>query len=168
MTDLEQIKAAVAETLRAAGMNAVTEYEPGMAQAYSEAVAAVGLAEAESGTLGYQSYLGEELDEKTGAVVERYARRMEATLSLDIYAPKSAGAAEAERAMERAMEILTRGLPAGLKVSKAVWEKVCWDELSGMYLRRGTLKCHALLIAERSQEESGLILDFILKGVMSD
>lgn len=167
MTDLEQIKTAVAETLHAAGMKAVTEYEPGMAREYAEAVAVVGLAEAESGTLGCQSYLGQELDQETGAVVERYARRLEATLSLDVYAPKSAGAAEAERAMERAMEILTKGLPSGLRIARAVWEQVRWDEMSGMFLRRGTLKCGALLIAQGDAGESGLILDFILKGVMS-
>ena len=69
--------------------------------------------------------------------------------------------------MERAVEILTENLPSGIKIGRAVWENVEWDELSGMYRRRGTLCCQALLIAETDPEEDGLILDFILKGVMT-
>ena len=168
MTGLEQIKAAVAKTLREADIKAVTEYEPLQASRYDEAVAVIGLAEAESQSLGYVSYLGEEYDEVKGCTVERYARRLESVLSVDVYAPRSAGAAAAESAMEQAMEVLTEGLPSGLKISRATWEKVCWDEGSEMFLRRGRLYCRALLIGEAAEEESGLILDFNLKGVISE
>lgn len=166
MTGLEQIKRAAAETLRAAGMTAVTEYGPERLGAYDDAVAVVGVKEAESRELGLISYLGESFDEARGTTVERYAKRLEAVLSLDIYAPKSAGASAAETAMERAVELLTERLPSGLKIGRAAWGQVQWDEGSGMFLRRGELACQALLIAETAPEEEGLILDFILKGVM--
>lgn len=166
MTGLEQIKTAAAETLRAAGMRAVTEYEPERLGAYDEAVAVIGVKEAESRELGFISYLGESLDEERGTVVERYAKRMEAVLSLDIYAPRSVGASGAETAMERAAALLTEGLPSGLRIGRAAWGQAEWDQRSGMFLRRGTLDCQALLIAEADPEEDGLILDFILKGVM--
>ncbi len=168
MTGLEQIKNAAVETLRKGGMKAVAEYEPAKIGAYGEAVAVLGVKEAESRELGFLSYLGEFYDEGRGTFVERYAKRMEAVLSLDIYAPKGAGASAAETAMERAVEILTEGLPSGLKIGRAAWENAEWDELSGMYRRRGTLCSQALLIAETAPEESGLILDFILKGVMTE
>ncbi len=166
MSGLEQIKQAAAETLSRAGMRAVTEYGQGKLGAYGEAVAVIGVKEAESRELGFLSYLGEIYDDARGTFVERYAKRMETVLSLDVYAPKTMGAAGTETAMERAVEILTEGLPAGMKIGKAVWENVEWDELSGMYRRCGTLHAQALLIAETDPEEDGLILDFILKGVM--
>ena len=166
MNGLEQIKQAVAETLCRAGVKAVTEYGQGRLGAYEEAVAVVGIKEAESRELGFLSYLGEVYDDVRGTFVERYAKRMEAVLSLDVYAPKTVGAPGTEAAMERAVEILTEGLPTGIKIGKAVWENVEWDELSGMYRRCGTLHSQALLIAEADPEEDGLILDFILKGVM--
>ncbi len=168
MTGLEQIKQAAAETLRRAGMKAVAEYEPAKLGAYDEPVAVIGVKEAESRELGFLSYLGESYDEARGTAVERYAKRMEAVLSLETYAPKTVGAAGTENALERALEILTEGLPSGMKIGRAVWENVEWDELSGMYRRRGTLHCQALLIAETAEDEGGLILDFILKGVMSE
>lgn len=168
MTGLEQIKRAAVETLRNAGMKAAAEFEPARIGAYGEAVAVVCVKEAESRELGFLSYLGEFYDERRGTFVERYAKRMEAVLSLDIYAPESAGASAAENAMERAVEILTEGLPSGLKIGRAVWENAEWDELSGMYRRCGMLHSQALLIAETTEEESGLILDFILKGVMTE
>lgn len=166
MTGLEQVKTAAVETLRAAGLRAVAAYEPEKLGAYSEAVTVIGVQEAESRELGFISYLGESFDPARGTVVERYAKRLETVLSIEVYAPRSAGAAATETAMERAVEALTAGLGTGVKTGRAAWGQAEWDERSGMFLRRGTLACQALLIAEAEPEEDGMILDFILKGVM--
>lgn len=166
MTGLEQIRAAAVETLRAAGMTAVAEYEPQRLGAYDGAVAVIGVKAAESRELGFISYLGESFDEAKGGFVERYAKRMEATLSVEIYAPREAGAGATETAMEQAVEQLSERAPIGLRVGRAVWGEAEWDEESAMLRRRGTLECRALLIAETREEEDGVILDFILRGTM--
>ena len=45
------------------------------------------------------------------------------------------------------------------------WEAVRWEKETGTFLRRGTLQCRALFLAQE-QAEDGAFLDFILKGAM--
>lgn len=44
-------------------------------------------------------------------------------------------------------------------------EALAWEKETGLFLRRGKLRCEALFLAE-SGEEDGVFLEFILKGVM--
>ena len=167
MTGLEQIKQAVAAALNAGGLAAVTEFPEGFALRYGSAVAVVGVARAESPGLGLCDYLGETVEPDTGRRVERYARRLTAELSIDVYAPKSVGVGGTETGMERAAEILMTALPSGLRLTGLAWEQAAWDAENGMYLRRGSAACQALFLASAAEEESGTILDFVLKGVIS-
>lgn len=162
---MEQVKAAVCEALCAAGMQARGEFE--MARlTQTEAAVVVGIEQTESRDVGFTSYLGEEYDEKRGCYVQRYARRMEIVLSLEVYAPRNGSGSEAERAAEQAMEILREKLPSGVKISKVVWEKLAWDEGHDRFCRRGLLYGKALLMSEQAETDESPILDFKLKGVI--
>ena len=60
---------------------------------------------------------------------------------------------------------LLDGLADGLTLDELSWEKTEWDEEYGMFVRRGTARCTAYFVAT-ADEESAVLTDFILKGVM--
>ena len=62
-------------------------------------------------------------------------------------------------------EALLDGLADGLTLDELSWEKTEWDEEYGMFVRRGTARCTAYFVAT-ADEESAVLTDFILKGVM--
>ena len=64
-----------------------------------------------------------------------------------------------------ASEVLLERLPDGIWPGELRWEAVRWEKETGMFLRRGTLQCRALFLAQE-QAEDGAFLDFILKGAM--
>ena len=76
-------------------------------------------------------------------------------------------AADCESGCEAATEVLLGGLPEGIQTGELTWEAICWEKATGMFLRRGSLACRALFLAE-SDGESGTFLDFRLKGVLSE
>lgn len=165
MNGLEQVKSAITEALRQAGLDAQAAFTPGWAKKYRVPVAAVGLRTGESrgGALG--SYLGQRMDPETLGSREIYGIRLELTLSLDIYCPAEAGSAGCDSALETLHQVMLGGLPAGLRPTELRWEETSWDEETSMFLRRGSLSCSAFFTAETS--EDGLLLsDFILKGVV--
>lgn len=166
MNGLEQVKRAVAAALERAGVRAVTAWEPEVLKRYDGAVVAVGVRRCVCEQAGLWDYLGEETAAGGGSR-EVYGRRLELTLSLDAWADASVGALACQAALERACEALAAGLPAGLKAGEMAWEAVEWDGETGMFLRRGTLRCSAVLLA-KAQAETGELTDFILKGVLTE
>ena len=69
------------------------------------------------------------------------------------------------KAVEAVSEALLDGLADGLTLDELSWEKTEWDEEYGMFVRRGTARCTAYFVAT-ADEESAVLTDFILKGVM--
>ena len=63
--------------------------------------------------------------------------------------------------------MLLGGLPSGIRPGELRWEALKWEKATGLFLRRGSLRCQAVFVAE-SQEDGEIFLDFILKGVMRD
>ena len=61
--------------------------------------------------------------------------------------------------------MLLGGLPEGIRPGELSWEALTWEKETGLFLRRGKLRCEALFLAEAG-EEGETFLDFILKGVM--
>ena len=61
--------------------------------------------------------------------------------------------------------MLLGGLPAGIRPGELRWEGLQWEKTTGLFLRKGTLCCKAVFVAE-STEDSKAFLDFILRGVM--
>lgn len=163
MNGLNQVRDAVIDALRSAGVAAVSAYE-GAAKKYEGAVAAVDLATAEGKAVGLCGYLGEKWDQEKGRVRELYGMQMNVTISLGVRAQR---AAECETAMEAAAGALMGGLPVGLRLGKMSWNGIAWDKTTGMFLRKGNAVCKAAFLAEDSGEE-GTLLDFILKGTMKN
>ena len=164
MKELSQIRKVVLEALRGAGIQAMEAFPEKQAMAYSGVVAAVGVGAASGKTAGFCHYLGEMKDPETQAVRERYGKELFGQITVELRANR---AADCERGCETATEVLLGGLPEGVRTGELTWEAICWEKTTGMFLRRGVLECRALLLAE-SAVESGVFLDFRLKGVMSE
>ena len=92
-------------------------------------------------------------------------RKLKRAASLDVYAPRRKGARGCEQTAETVSEALLDGLADGLTLDELSWEKTEWDEEYGMFVRRGTARCTAYFVAT-ADEESAVLTDFILKGVM--
>ena len=147
MNGLNQVRDAVINALKGAGIAAMSAYE-GAAKEYEGPVASVDVAAAEGKSVGLSGYLGEKRDEKTGNVRELYGMQMDVTISLGV----RAGA-------------LMEKLPAGLRLEKMSWNGIAWDKATGMFLRKGSAACRAVFLAE-DPGDTGTLLDFILKGTI--
>lgn len=162
MRELTQVRDAVMQALNCRGLTALAAFPSDQIRAYPSAVAAVSVGAAEGKDLGFCGYLGEFLDPDTGNILERYGKQLQGVISVDIRAEK---AADCERGCELASEILLGGLPEGVRPGELRWEALAWEKATGLFLRRGTLRCQAIFTAE-SSEDGEAFLDFILKGVM--
>ena len=96
-----------------------------------------------------EAYEDERFRERSGSVVAVGAK----------------GARGCEQTAEAVSEALLDGLADGLTLDELSWEKTEWDEEYGMFVRRGTARCTAYFVAT-ADEESAVLTDFILKGVM--
>jgi len=163
MTGLNQVRDAVVKTLRDAGLTAMAAYG-GAAKRYDGAVASVDVAEAVGKPGGFDSYLGQVYDPEAGTVIERYGRRLDVTLSIEVRAPD---ASACEEGCERAAEaLLSGGLPSGLRLGEQSWEGVSWDKANQMFLRKGRAVGRAFFTAAAEEGSDALLRDFILKGVL--
>ena len=74
MKGLEELRKELAEYLNRQGVRAMTAWESGRRAKRDEAVAVVSIKACEGGPAGFQDYLGERLDEKSGKWEEWYGR----------------------------------------------------------------------------------------------
>lgn len=163
MKELTQVREAVVDALREAGLTAITAFPAGRAKHYDGAVAAVAVGTATGGTVGFCNYLGETWDEEAGTVRELYGKILEGDITVDIRAER---AADCEKDCETAAEVLLGGLPVGIRPGELRWEAICWEKETGMFLRKGHLQCRAAFLA-REKEDGEVFLEFVLKGVMN-
>ena len=164
MKELTQVRDAVIAALQAAGLTAVTAFPAERAKSYPKAMAAVSVGTAAGRTVDFCNYLGEALDPETGTIRELYGKQLEGEVLVDVRADR---AVECEAGCETAAEVLLGGLPSGIRSGELSWEALSWEKETGMFLRRGRLRCRAVFVA-RQAEEGETFLDFILKGVMTD
>lgn len=162
MKELAQIRAAVLKALQESGIPAMEQFPEKRAESHSGAVATVGVGAASGKNAGFCHYLGEMTDPETQAVLERYGKELSGEITVELRANR---AADCEGGCESATEALLGGLPEGIQTGELTWEGICWEKSTGMFLRRGSLACRALFLAE-SNGESGTFLDFRLKGVL--
>lgn len=162
MKELAQVKQVVIDALNSAGVTAIEAFPAERAKAYPGAVAAVSVGAAEGKTLGFSNYLGEVYDEEAGTVRELYGKQMEGEIAVEVRAER---AADCETGCQQAAEVLLGGLPGGIRPGELRWEALGWEKSTGMFLRKGALRCQAVFVAQ-SGEEGEAFLDFILKGVM--
>jgi hypothetical protein len=162
MNGLNQIRDALIQTLKDGGLQTNAAFS-GEAPRVTGPVVSVEVSGVVGKPVAFGGYLGEVYDEETSTVRERYGRRLEAEIQLDARSPEAAGC---ESAMEQASDALAAGLPAGLRLLEESWDGPVRDGTNRCYLRRGHLKCLAYFTAETAGE-SGVLLDFALKGVLS-
>jgi len=161
MKELRQIRDAVIGALRGAGLAAEAAFPDKWTAERKTPLATVAVGAAEGRAVGFCGYLGETRD-ASGAVREVYGKRLEGEITVDIRAER---AADCEDGGETAAAVLLGGLPEGIRPGELSWEALAWEKETRLFLRRGKLRCEALFLAEAG-EESGVFLDFILKGVL--
>ena len=164
MKELTQVKQAVIDALNHAGLTAMEAFPAERARAYSAPVAAVAVGAAEGKALGFCNYLGEVYDEEAGTVRELYGKQLEGEIAVELRAER---AVDCESGCQQAAEALLGGLPAGIRPGELRWEALAWEKSTGMFLRKGALRCQAVFVA-RSEEDGETFLDFILKGVVGN
>lgn len=162
MKELTQVRDAVVTALCDAGLKAVAAYPDERMKQYGGPVAAVSVGAAEGKTMGFCNYLGEVYDDVAGTVQELYGKLLEGEIFISVRAER---AADCERGCELAAEVLLGQLPDGIRPGELRWEALAWERATGMFLRRGSLRCQAVFTAQ-AQEDGEVFLDFILKGVM--
>nr|WP_325211338.1 hypothetical protein [uncultured Oscillibacter sp.] len=161
MKELRQIRDAVISALEAGGLAAEAAHPGKWAAERKTALATVSVGAAEGRALGLGGYLGETRGED-GQAREVYGKRLEGVISVDLRAQR---AAECEAGAETAAAVLLGKLPEGIRPGELSWEALAWEKQTGLFVRRGRLKCEALFLAEAG-DEGPEFLDFILKGVL--
>ena len=111
MRTMEELRSLLADHLKSHGLAAVTAWEDTPRTRPDKAVAAVSLRALESGPPGFQNYLGERFDEKTGQWLELYGKKAELRFGLDLYA---ATAAQVQKGLALLSDALQEG-PGGLR-----------------------------------------------------
>ena len=164
MKELTQVRDVVMKALTDTGLRVIAAFPDGRAKQYEDAVVTVAVGAAEGKTMGFCNYLGEVYDPEQGMVLELYGKQLEGEIAVDVRADR---AAVCEQNCEMATEVLLGGLPGGIRPGELNWEALVWDKATGMFLRRGKLKCQATFVA-KGTEDGEMFLDFILKGVMTD
>ena len=162
MRELNQIRDTVIAALKAAGLPALAAYPDQKAVRQNCPTVTVAVEAAESRTVGFCSYLGQERDPETGSIRELYGKQLEAVIAVEIRGER---AAVCERGCEQAAEVLLSGLPTGVRPGELSWEALAWERETRSFLRRGHLQCRALFLAKTEDEET-VFLDFKLKGAV--
>ncbi len=163
MNALEMVRAAVLEVLQDADIPAAAAYSDDWAAAYDAPVLTVGVGSGSSVRVGFHDYLGEQYDEKTASYQERYGKVLDVSLALDAYSPRCVGTAGCEAILDQVLSALTAAPPEGIRVWDMEWGEAAFDQKADLFHRRATLRCAAAFVAT-IQEETGLLLDFKLKG----
>ena len=138
-------------------------FPPERVKQYDGAVAAVSVGTAEGKAVGFCNYLGQVWDEEAGTVEELYGKQLEAVITVEI---RAARASLCEEGCAAAAEVLLGRLPAGIRPGELNWEALTWERETGLFLRRGRLRCRAYFLA-RAEEGDTVFLDFRLKGAVT-
>lgn len=161
MKELRQIRDAVIDALRRAGLESETAFPAKWVAERNTPLATVAVGAVEGTAIGFSSYLGE-IQDAFGRTREVYGKQLKGVISVDI---RAARAADCEDGGETAASVLLGGLPEGIRPGELSWEALVWEKETGLFLRRGKLRCEALFLAEAG-EEDGVFQEFILKGVL--
>lgn len=167
MTAVGQVKRAVAAAIKAAGCAAIEGYSEEQLKRYATAVAAVGTKETVIEESGAAQYLGEKVDEATQETVSVYGRKMLLTLLIEVYAPRTLGAAGCEKAAEMVTQALMTALPEGMKLRELHLGQTEWDKVTGMFRLRASAAYEAYFLCEMAEDET-VFTDFVLKGTVKE
>lgn len=162
MTQLSTLREAMTGFLTDQGLAAVTGWPDTDRSRITAPLAVVSLHKLEAGQAGFRHYLGEYWDEASGAWLERYGRRVSVHFRLDLYSPKTAGAAGCQTILDQLAEVLHLGTPAGLSLQTFSWGDISYDQSCGAFRVTAEALCQAFLYAE--SETDGQFLSFDVRG----
>ena len=162
MKGLDSIRERMTEYLRGKGVEAVTAWPDTARRPLAGPVAAVSLRACSGGPAGFQDYLGERWDEGAGRWMELYGKRVRLTFGLDLYAPRSSGAAGLRTAFDALADALRADGPEGLRMMELSGGEVEYDQNAGLFRCPAQAVCEAYLYAVA--EEGGAFLDFEIRG----
>ncbi len=163
---LEKVRQAVADYLNSRGVPAVTAWPGRARQEREEPVVAVSVRGCKAGPAGFQNYLGERYDGETGRWEERYGRRAELTLGLDIYAPEKGDGEAVQAAFDALVGALLLGSLPGLDLQEFSCGQTVWDSENRRLKRPVEAVCTAWLCAVT--DGGGAFSDFELRGVVKE
>ena len=158
----KQVKDALTAAIEAEGLAAEDRFETAVFSKRSAALAAVGIESLIASGVGMNDYLGQ--IQGASSVSEVYGRSAAVTAAIDIYTPKSLGGAACGDGAEKVYAALSAALPRGLRVRRISSAAAGFDTAVGMFRQRVSAELDAYFTAQT--DESGLLLDFELKGVI--
>lgn len=159
---METIRERMAEYLRGQGVDARTAWPEGARLEEEKPVVVVSLRSCQAGPAGFQDYLGERYNDKTGLREEIYGRRAELTFGLDLYGPRREDGGEIQKAFDELAGALTKGGPDGLAVKEFSCGETEYDQGARRMKRCVQVVCTAYLYA--AARPDGVFLDFELRG----
>ena len=162
MTGLDSVRQAMADYLTQRGIMAVCAWPEEKRVLDPRPVVAVSVRQCESGPGGFRDYLGERRNPETGAWEELYGRRLRLCFGLDLYAPRTAGAAGVEALFDSLAGAFGQGGPEGLAVREISRGETEYDREAGLYKCAAQARCEAWLYAVA--DEGGAFLDFEVRG----
>ena len=156
---LENIREQMVDYLKERGVQAFAAWPAGERPVQEGALVVVSLRGCQAGPAGFQHYLGERYDERTGLWQELYGRRAALTFGLDLY---GTSAAELQKAYDRMAEAFQWEGPPGLALRELSCGETEFDRAAGLYRRAVTAVCQGYLYAVA--DEGGTFLDFVVRG----
>ena len=160
---LEELRREMADYLNSRGVSAVTAWPALPREERDAPVAVVSIRGCRVGPAGFQNYLGDRLDEKTGRWEERYGRKAELTFGLDLYAPERGDGQALQSAFDALAGALLLEGPAGLDLK----ELSCGQTVRDVERRRLKRPVEAVFTAClcAAADAGGGFIDFELRGV---
>lgn len=163
---LEKIRQEMADFLNDRGVPAVTAFPAIPRQEREEPVAVVSLRGCRVEPVGFQNYLGDRYDPETGRWEERYGRKAELTLALDLYAPEKGDGEALQTAFDTLAGALLLESPEGLELK----ELSCGQTVRDGEYRRLKRPVEAVFTAclSAAADAGGAFTDFVLRGVVKE
>lgn len=110
---LENIREQMVDYLKEQGVQAFAAWPAGERPVQEGALVVVSLRGCQAGPAGFQHYLGERYDERTGLWQELYGRKAALTFGLDLYAPRGQGDVGIQTAFDQVVQAFAQGAPPG-------------------------------------------------------
>lgn len=168
MAELDSVINIVCQGLTDGGVAAIISQNPfGGKKRHTKPIITVGLKAGSAVTCGFAEYLGVRFDENQGTYNELYGKKIDISLSLSLWSPKSEsyGHETCLTLFSQVADAL-KSLPEALKVKELACGETDYDVSAEMFRCDAELKISAFLTAE-SQDDSQF-LDFKLKGVLTN
>lgn len=163
-TGLETLRQMVANYLNRKGVPAVTAWADTPRLELERPFVVVSLRKCKVESSGFQNYLGERYDSQDGRWVERYGKKAQLTLGLDIYASDRSGGDGIQSAFDTLADALLLDGPDGLDLQELSCGQTTWDRSNRRLKRPAEAVFSTYLCAVTSGD--GAFTDFILRGVV--